>query len=164
MRRPALIAVAFWVLGAAVAAAQTVTIDGLGNVAAPAPGDEIEIWSQSAGCGIHSCKTTIGALMPLYAPIRVVTSGASDTATATDSTIVWDKSVGSPSAETIPTCVAALAGRVYTVKDGKGDAATDTITIAPVAGSIDGAASYVLATPHAAVKLQCDGISTWQVI
>ena len=87
---------------------------------------------------------------------RTVASGASDTALAADLTIKWAKAAGSASAESIPACVAAIRGRVLVVKDGKGDAATNPITVTPAAGTID--------TARGAVTLQCDGGGDWSVL
>lgn len=96
--------------------------------------------------------------------LRIVASGSSDTATLADGTIVWDKGSGSPSSENLPACTAALKGRIFTVKDGKGDAATNNITVSAPSSSIDGGEAYDIDQPHAAATFQCDGVSTWQVI
>jgi len=95
---------------------------------------------------------------------RTVTAGASDTALASDATIKWVKATGSASAQGIPACVSAIRGRVLAVKDGKGDAATNPITVTPAAGTIDGAASTIVNTARGAVTLQCDGSGDWSVL
>ncbi len=95
---------------------------------------------------------------------RIVTSGASDTALAADTTIKWVKAAGSASAESIPACVSGIRGRVLVVKDGKGDAAANPITVIPAAGTVDGAASYTVNTARGAVTLQCDGGGDWSVL
>ena len=95
---------------------------------------------------------------------RTVAAGASDTALASDATIKWVKATGSASAQGIPACVVAIRGRVLAVKDGKGDAAANPITVTPVAGTIDGAASTIVNTARGAVTLQCDGSGDWSVL
>lgn len=95
---------------------------------------------------------------------RTVTAAGTDTATAQDVTIVFNKTVAAASAETIPTCAAGTSGRRIIVKDGKGDAATNNIVISPVSGLIDGAASVTISRNSGSVQLSCDGSSAWNVV
>jgi hypothetical protein len=50
------------------------------------------------------------------------------------------------------------------LKDGKGDAATNPITVSAAPGTIDGATNYVVNTAHGAVTMQCDGAGDWSVL
>ena len=54
-------------------------------------------------------------------------------------------------------------GLTYVIKDGKGDAAANNITITPAAGNIDGAGTLVLATNYARAVLVYNG-TEWNVI
>jgi hypothetical protein len=91
---------------------------------------------------------------------RVVTSG-NVTALLTDSVIVVNKSVGSATAVTLPASPAT--GQQITIKDGKGDANANNITITPAAGTIDGAATLVMNVNRQSVTLMYSG-SEWCVI
>lgn len=83
-------------------------------------------------------------------PIRIMTTGASTTLTVYDSVLIVNKGTGSATAVTLP-----AAGGTFTIKDGKGDAATNNITISGV--NIDGAASYVIRTNYGSVTLVYNG-------
>jgi hypothetical protein len=50
-----------------------------------------------------------------------------------------------------------VAGDTYTVKDGKGDAETNNITLTPASGNIDGAASYVMNKPYQSISFFYSG-------
>lgn len=95
---------------------------------------------------------------------RTITSGASDTVLATDYLIAWDKASGSASAESLFACASGIDGKVYVIKDEKGDAATNNITITPVSGTIEGASNAVLNSNNASVTLQCDASTTNWVV
>lgn len=72
---------------------------------------------------------------------RVVTAAGAVTVTATDEVVVVNKTVGAATTVNLP---AGVTKRVYVIKDGKGDAAANNITITPAAGTIDGAATLVI--------------------
>ena len=93
-------------------------------------------------------------------PIRVVTAaGAVTVSAATDYIICVDKTTGAATAVDLP---AGVAGLTYVIKDCKGDAATNNITVTPAAGNIDGAATYVIATNRGAINVTYDG-TEWDV-
>lgn len=54
------------------------------------------------------------------------------------------------------------AGLTYVIKDGKGDAAANNITITPAAGTIDGAATLVIAANYGRAVLTYNG-TEWNV-
>ena len=91
----------------------------------------------------------------------ILTSGASVTMTAASTTLIVRKTTGSATAVTLP--ASPLLWQTYVIKDGKGDAATNPITITPSSGSIDGASSVVLSIAYGAVNLEYDG-TTWNVV
>lgn len=113
---------------------------------------------------LNATTGQVSLLTGMKLATRTVTSGASDIALAADTTIKWVKATGSASAESIPACVSGIRGRVLVVKDGKGDAAANPITVTPSAGTVDGAASYAVNTARGAVTLQCDGGGDWSVL
>lgn len=92
---------------------------------------------------------------------RVVTAAGAVTHAVTDRVIVVNKTTGA--ATTVNLVASPPAGLVLTIKDGKGDAATNNITITPNAGTIDGASSIVLSTAYAAIDLVYTG-SSWAII
>ncbi len=92
---------------------------------------------------------------PLARNVTIVTSGASYVANGNDSLIVVRKGTGSATAITLPSSPAT--GQEVIVKDGKGDAATNAITIAPASGTIDGAASLTISTNRGVARLSYDG-------
>jgi hypothetical protein len=57
---------------------------------------------------------------------------------------------------TIPECSSANEGRVYTIKDESGGAATNNITVQPdISGGIEGQAQYLITQDFGAVELYC---------
>ncbi len=100
----------------------------------------------------------------LFRTVNVISSGATPaspyTATGVDDVIVVNKTIASASQITLPT---SLTGRRYSIKDGKGDSAVNTITIVGTAVLIDGSSSVILNVPYGAVDLVFDG-TQWRVI
>jgi hypothetical protein len=100
----------------------------------------------------------------LIASRRTVTSGSSDTVLATDYLIAIDKTSGSATAESLFACASGIDGTIYVIKDEKGDAATNNITITPVSGTIEGASTAVINSNGASITIQCDGSKTNWVV
>lgn len=86
--------------------------------------------------------------------MRVVTAAGAVTVSATDDVVVVNKTVGAATTANLP---AGVTGRRYTIKDGKGDAAANNITITPAAGTIDGAATLVIAANYGKATLIYNG-------
>jgi hypothetical protein len=93
--------------------------------------------------------------------VRVVTAAGGITVNATDRIVVANKASGAATAVTLPSSPAT--GRYLTIKDGKGDANVNNITISPAAGNIDGAATRVISTAFGTVDLVYNG-TQWNVI
>lgn len=109
-----------------------------------------------------------GAKDVLVAPLgssftgpTVVTSGSSVTMTAFDREVIVKKTVGSATTVTLPP--SPSAGQSAIVSDGKGDAATNNITVQPAAGTINGGSSWVIAANFASVTFRYSG-TEWNVI
>lgn len=80
-----------------------------------------------------------------------------------ESLIVVDKTSGAATTITLPS--SPVDGRCIVVKDGKGDAATNNITISHATDTIDGAASYTISENYGSVMLEYDSTQgEWGVI
>lgn len=94
--------------------------------------------------------------------LRNITTGTTDTMVSADEIINWNSSSSSAKTETLLTCNASNKGLQYIVKDGKGDGATNNITLsAPSGTTIDGTSSKVINTNSGFVRMSCDGVSNW---
>jgi len=93
--------------------------------------------------------------------VRVVTAAGAITVVTTDDIVIVNKTTGAASAVSLP--AAPATGESYTIKDGKGDAATNNITISPAAGNIDGGGTYVMDGPYQATTFIYNG-TEWNVI
>lgn len=97
----------------------------------------------------------------LRVPTRVVTAaGAVTVAATTEYFVCINKTVGAATAVNLP--AAPPTGVTYLIKDCKGDAASNNITITPAAGNIDGSATYVLSNNFGSVALTYTG-TFWAV-
>ena len=92
----------------------------------------------------------------------LVTSGDSYSInSATDQIVIVNKSSGSATSLTLPSN--PVTGMVYTIKDGKGDALSNNITITPSSGTIDGSSNLVIVANYASVNLVYNG-TEWNII
>jgi hypothetical protein len=106
---------------------------------------------------VSGVTTTAGCIFGT----RVVTASGTITQAATDHIIIVNKTTGA--ATTLNLMASPATGFVCTIKDGKGDAATNNITITPNAGTIDGAASVVMSSNYASVDLCFNG-TNWNLL
>lgn len=90
-----------------------------------------------------------------------VTTGSTYTAKAADAGVEVNKASGSATAVTMPPNPAKF--QMFFVKDGKGDAATNNITITPASGNIDGSSNYVIANNYGGVNFYYNG-TEWKVL
>lgn len=97
-------------------------------------------------------KQKIGTRVATATPVTVLAT--------TDCLIITDLAVAGAVAVNLP---AGVTSQVFTVVDGKGDAGTNNITITPAAGTINGAATYVIDSNRAGVTLVYNG-TEWTVI
>lgn len=93
--------------------------------------------------------------------VRIVTAPGDITQLATDDVICVNKTSGAATA--INLMASPPNGKKITVKDCKGDANTNNITITPNAGTIDGAATKVMNAARSKVILVYTG-SEWAII
>lgn len=92
---------------------------------------------------------------------RVVTAAGAVTMATTDYVVVVNKTVGAATTVNLPSN--PTTGQHYYIKDGKGDAATNSITVMPAAGNIDGAGTLVMNVNYMAIELTYNG-TQWNVI
>lgn len=93
---------------------------------------------------------------------QIVTAGSSITMSAGTTRLVINKTSGSPTAVTLPAIPIVWTQR-YTIKDGKGDCATNNITVTPFSGLIDNQTSFVMNINGMAIEMDFDGINYWLV-
>ena len=116
-----------------------------------------------SGATVLATKTTITGVTlvgPYTQAVRVVTGAGSISVTAADMVVVVNKASGAATAVSLP---AGTTGLTFTIKDGKGDAAANNITITPAAGTIDGAATLVISTNFGVARLVYNG-TQWNQI
>lgn len=95
-------------------------------------------------------------------PVRTVTAaGAVTMAASTDYIVVVNKTVGAATTVNLP--ASPSTGQYFIIKDGKGDAATNNITVTPAAGNIDGSSSYVMNVNFQSASFVYGG-SVWSVV
>lgn len=94
------------------------------------------------------------ALLP-----QIVTSGSALTMAGT--LMLVNKTVGSATAVTLSP--GSLPWVIYAIKDKKGDAATNNITVSPPSGLIDGSSSFLINVNFMSVSFVFDG-SNWSVV
>ena len=105
-------------------------------------------------------KTYVLGSGNVISTIRVVTAAGAVTVTTADYVVVVNKAVGAATAVALP---AGVTGLRFVIKDGKGDAGANNITISPAAGTIDGAATNVISTNYGSRELIYNG-TQWNVI
>lgn len=104
---------------------------------------------------------TSTTILPVNVTLRVVTAAGAATITTSDYVVVVNKTVGAATTVNLPG--SPTAGDTYVIKDGKFDAATNNITVTPAAGTIDGAATYVMATNGQSITVVYSG-SEWLIV
>lgn len=107
--------------------------------------------------------TTGGLILGSYfkRSIRIVTSAGNITGLSTDNVIMVNKTVGAPTVVTLP--ASPTEGCEIIIKDAKGDAFTNNITISAAAGNIDGLTSFILTQNYQSFTFIYNG-TEWNVI
>ena len=93
--------------------------------------------------------------------LRVIASAGAVAVNAYDGVIVLNKTTGAATTVNLP--ASPQTGKRFIIKDGKGDAATNNITITPAAGTIDGAASLVINTNYGRATVVYNG-AQWNAL
>lgn len=147
----------------------TVTsVSGTTNRITVATGTSTPVIDISASYVGQASITTVGTLTALsvsglstlssgqIVKTRVVTAAGAVTVTATDYIVIVNKASGASTVVNLPAAGSAT-GQVYIIKDGKGDAASNNITLTPASGNIDGAATYVISTNYNSTTIVDNG-------
>ena len=103
---------------------------------------------------------TYAATSPVTTTVRVVTAAGAVTVTTADYAVIVNKTVGAATTVNLP---AGSTGLTFIIKDGKGDANANNITITPAAGNIDGSATYVMTSVYQSVSLMYNG-TQWNLV
>jgi hypothetical protein len=107
---------------------------------------------------ISGTFTTSGAQIGTFR--NITAAGAITVSATTDEFICVNKTTGAATTVNLPASPAT--GLTYVIKDCKGDAATNNITVTPAAGNIDGASTFVMATNHQSANVLYDG-TQWEI-
>ena len=99
-------------------------------------------------------------LAGLIFQVRVVTAAGAVTITSADYIVVVNKTVGAATTVNLP---AGVLGMYFVIKDGRGDAGTNNITITPAAGNIDGSPTLVISTNFGVARIVFNG-SQWNAV
>jgi hypothetical protein len=112
------------------------------------------------GAQTFNAVTTFGDA--LVFAVRVVTAAGAITVSATtDHIIIVNKTTGAATTVNLPG--SPTTGLTYVIKDGKGDANTNNITITPAAGNIDGSGTFVMTTNYASKTIVYNG-TQWNIV
>ncbi len=111
--------------------------------------------------GASKYTASTWALSSTIVTVRVVTAAGAVTVTTADTLVVVNKTVGAATVVNLP--ASPVTGQTYTIKDGKGDAATNNITVTPAVGNIDGAATFVISSNFGAIAVIYNG-TQWNVL
>jgi hypothetical protein len=112
--------------------------------------DTVNVWT--AANTFNGAVTTLGSGQIVN--IRVVVAAGAVTVAKTDYIVEVNKTVGAATTVNLP--ASPVQGETHVIIDGKGDAATNNITITPNAGNINGAGTYVMNTNRAATTIVYD--------
>lgn len=93
--------------------------------------------------------------------VRVVTASGAVTVATSDYVVVVNKTTGAATTVNLPS--SPSTGDTYSIKDGKGDAATNNLTLTPASGNIDGAATFVMKVNYESITVVYNG-TQWNII
>ncbi len=111
------------------------------------------------GAGLIFSGSTLSATGGAAAA-RVVTASGTVAVASGDGLVVINKAVGGPT--TVVLEPNPVSGAQHRIKDGRGDAAVNPITISSAVGTIDGSVNFVLSQNRGAVTLEYNG-NEWSV-
>lgn len=150
--------------GKTLTASNSLTLAGTDSTVMTFPTTSATIARTDAGNTFTGAQTITGILTTQSGRVlsgRVVTAAGAITMATTDNVVIVNKTVGA--ATTVNLVGSPTTWTSFTIKDGKGDAGTNNITITPAAGTIDGASTYVMGTNYQSATVVYSG-SEWSVI
>lgn len=112
-----------------------------------------------SGNNVHTGAETFNGTIRV-ASRTITASGAVTVSGTADYFICVNKGTGAATAVNLPGSPAT--GLTYLIKDCKGDASTNNITVTPAAGNIDGSGTYVISNNYGSVSVTYNGAS-WSV-
>lgn len=115
----------------------------------------------TSGCSLYDSSGAVACTTGGRRVVRVVTASGAVSVTTADDVVVVNKSVGAATTVNLPT--SPPTNYAVTIKDGRGDASTNNITITPAAGTIDGASSLVIYINYQSITLVYNG-TQWNAI
>lgn len=101
--------------------------------------------------GTQSFSNTVTIGSGFIQKVRLVTAAGAVTVITTDYVIVVKKTVGAATTVDLP--ASPVTGQTFIIKDGKGDARTNNITIVATGSTIDGASTFVMNTNYASKEV-----------
>jgi len=149
-----------WEVGSQYTAAEASNII-IGNIGVTGESNVMRLGTQGSGTG-QQLQTYIAGVINTVSGrvVKTTVPGAYPyTTLTTDYVILVDTSA----ARTINLIATPVTGTTYRIKDNVGTAAAFNITITPNAGTIDGAASYVISSNWGSVDCLYTG-SSWRVL
>ena len=121
-----------------------------------------ELGVASAGAGLTAVAGVFSVdFTSMVRTVNVVTAAGSVTCGSADDVVVINKGTGEATAVTLPASPAT--GKQVVIKDGKGDASVNNITVSADSGTIDGAASQVIDSDYGARMFVFNG-SEWNLL
>lgn len=94
-------------------------------------------------------------------PTTIIPSGTIFSATTDFVAYLWASTAAAPKNQALYSCNSGVTGNQIVVKDAIGSAATYSITLSPVSGTIDGSSTYTMNFNYQSASLLCDGVSNW---
>jgi hypothetical protein len=124
-------------------------IDGIDGVGVPSGGVTGQYLVKTSSTDYDTSWSTLMIAGPVYiASGNYAPNGA-------DNFIIVNRSSGAPTTITLPS--SPPVGKTYIIKDGRGDAATNNITVNGNGKNIDGAASFVININYGSLSLVYNG-------
>lgn len=124
-------------------------IDGTDGVGVPSGGITGQYLSKNSSTDYDTSWSTLMIAGPVYiATGNYAPNGA-------DNFIIVNRATGAATTITLPS--SPVVGKTYIIKDGKGDAATNNITVNGNGKNIDGAASFVININYGSLSLVYNG-------
>lgn len=101
--------------------------------------------------------------VPVYTG-RIVTSGVTDNAFTTDTTIAWASATSGAKTEFLYECDTTNAWKTLVISDQSGTFGTYPLTLTPFgSNTINGLTSYIMPFNNQSVAAQCNGEGDWLV-
>jgi len=116
---------------------------------------DLACWGNTVGTLLTDCGTA-----NTIVPVSVTTSGTSITLTAANYFVVINKTIGSPT--TVMLFPTPATGQTVIIKDGKGDAGINNITVNGNGKLIDGSTIFALNQGRQSISLTYDG-TKWNI-